>query len=121
MQTKRIFWFLVMIVIGVAVGLVYGWVINPVKHVDSSAESLRADYKTDYVLMVAEIYQSDRSLDGATARLGLVSSASAGIVVNEALQTARSLGYSPADLALLETLTHAMQKETPAAPNEDQP
>jgi hypothetical protein len=121
MQTKRIVWFLIMIAAGVVIGLLYGWMINPVKYVDNSASSLRADYKTDYVLMVAEIYQADGNLDLAATRLGLISSQPPGKIIAEGMLTAQSLGYTPADLTLMENLSQALQKETPTSQNEGQP
>ncbi len=51
--------FLIAVILGAAAGLFYGWVVNPVEYVDIAPESLRVDYKTDYVLMVAESYQVD--------------------------------------------------------------
>jgi hypothetical protein len=121
MQKKRIVWFLIMIGAGLALGLLYGWIINPVKYVDTQATTLRADYRTDYILMVAEIYQSDGDLEGSVARLGLVSSSEPGQAIAEALQTARSLGYPPADLSLMENLSQALLKETGAPRGEAQP
>lgn len=61
-----------MIAIGVGFGLLYGWVIEPVKYVDTAPDSLRLDYKTDYVLMVAEAYQVERDLNLAVQRLTLL-------------------------------------------------
>ena len=52
---------LILAIIGIALGLLYGWVIEPVKFVDTTPASLRADYQTDYVLMVAEAYRSDQA------------------------------------------------------------
>ncbi|MBE0697271.1 MAG: hypothetical protein IH586_10140 [Anaerolineaceae bacterium] len=121
MQTKRIIWFVIMIAAGIAIGLFYGWIIHPVKNVDTSASSLRADYKTDYVLMVAEIYQKDGDLSLAATRLGLISSQPPGKTAAEGLLTARSLGYTPADLSLIEKLSRALQKETPTPQIEGQP
>jgi hypothetical protein len=46
--------FLIAIGLGVAIGLFYSWTINPVQVVDSTPDTLRLDYRSDYVLMVAE-------------------------------------------------------------------
>jgi hypothetical protein len=35
-------------------GLLYGWMVNPVRYVNTTPDTLRADYQLDYVLMVAE-------------------------------------------------------------------
>ena len=58
--------------VGLALGLLYGWVVSPVQYVDITPDTLRADYKSDYVLMVAEIYQTEADPARAAARLGLL-------------------------------------------------
>jgi hypothetical protein len=40
---------------GLALGLVYGWRINPVQYTDITPDVLRIDYRSDYVLMVAAV------------------------------------------------------------------
>ncbi len=64
--------FFLVIAIGAAGGLFYGWVINPVKYVDTTPDTLRIDYKSDYVLMVAESYGADGDLALAARRLALL-------------------------------------------------
>jgi hypothetical protein len=54
----RIFWFLVAIIVGLIGGMYYGWIVNPVKYVNTTPDTLRYDYKADYALMVAEVYQA---------------------------------------------------------------
>ena len=62
MQGKRIFWFTVSIAIGLALGLVYGWLIQPLFYSEVSPDRLRVDYQADYVLMVAEVYAKDQDI-----------------------------------------------------------
>jgi hypothetical protein len=57
------------IIIGAALGVFYGWVISPVKYVDTDPASLRADYKEQYVLLVASAYRTDGDLERARIRL----------------------------------------------------
>ena len=40
---------LLALLIGIALGLVYGWIISPVEYVDTTPDTLRADYRADYV------------------------------------------------------------------------
>ena len=117
-MTKRLIWFLVMIVLGLAAGLVYGWLINPVKYVNTSAESLHPGYKADYVLMVAEIYKMDGDLPGAIQRLSLLGELPAQRLVADGLLTARGAGYAGADLALMEALSQALVEFTGSQPPE---
>ncbi len=42
------------LVLGVWLGLWYGWRVSPVRYVSTTPDLLRQDYRDDYVLMVAE-------------------------------------------------------------------
>ena len=46
--------------VGIGMGLAYGWLVDPVDFFDLSPDTLRADYKTDYVLMTAEAYHVEQ-------------------------------------------------------------
>lgn len=113
MPNKRLVWFLIMIALGLAGGLVYGWVIDPLQYVDTSADSLHPGYKADYVLMVAEIYNSDSDLPGAVQRLALLGNLPAQRLVADGQLTARTAGYSEPDLALMDALSQALQQAAP--------
>lgn len=56
-------------VLGVAIGLIYSWVISPVKYVDAPPYALRADYKEEYRLLVASAYMYSSDLVRAQNRL----------------------------------------------------
>jgi hypothetical protein len=92
--------------------LVYGWIISPVEYINASPERLRSDYKTDYVLMVAEIYQADGDLQQAILRLASLGSQPAAESAAEALSTAQELEYSDADIATMTRLVDALQDRT---------
>ena len=108
MRGKRAFLFLAMIALGVVAGLIYGWMIHPIKNATATVDTLRADYRTDYVLMVAEIYHSDQSLEHATRRLGLLGSTPPSRIAAEGVANARLLGYGEEDLALMNQLEQAL-------------
>lgn len=117
MRGKRIAWFFIMIVLGIAAGLVYGWVINPVKYEDTSPAMLRSDYKADYVLMVAEIYHADQNLEQAARRLSTIDSLPPSRVVVSARIKAKELGYAAQDLEMMDGLAQAlMTASTTATP-----
>jgi hypothetical protein len=101
--------FFIFLILGLAAGLLYGWVINPLRYVDTSPEYLSADYQTDYVLMVAEVYAAERDLETATRFLSRFSPQPPAAVVSAALDDARSIGYAPADLRQIESLWAALQ------------
>lgn len=105
--------FLIVIALGAAAGLYYGWVINPVKYVDTTPDTLREDYKADYVLMVAEAYHAERDLGLAARRLALLGNVPPADTVARATLYAVQNGYSEADLALMQTLADDLQTWNP--------
>ena len=67
---RRIPWYLLGgVVLGIALGLVYSWLISPVKYVDGAPDALRADFKDQVRVLIASAYQADGDLDRARARL----------------------------------------------------
>ena len=114
MRWTRFLLFLLSIAVGLGAGLAYGWVISPPPYGNLAPASLHADYKADYVLMVAEIYAKDANLPQALRRLTQLDPAlPPARSVAEALLTARDLGYDPADLELLAGLARAVQAGAP--------
>ena len=57
---------------GLGLGLVYSWVISPVTYVDASPSILRADFKDQYRIVIAESYASTHDLARARSRLELL-------------------------------------------------
>jgi len=110
---SRWFRFLIAITFGIAAGLVYGWVINPAELVDSAPDSLRIDYKTDYVLMVSEAYFSEKDLALATQRLLSLGGSSPEVDVQAAIVFAQQQGYQEADLARMRQLLEALRANQP--------
>jgi hypothetical protein len=100
--------FLLAIAIGAVAGLYYGWVINPIRFVDAAPDSLRSDYKADYVLMIAEAYRTDGDLELALERLSLLGGASPAESVALATVFAVKAGYGESDLALMQNLADAI-------------
>lgn len=107
--------FLLTLAAGIGLGLLYGWVIHPVQYTDTSPDTLRADYRADYVLMVAEIYHSERDPSLAARRLAILGSAHPSQIAAEGLDFALQHGYAPQDLALLQDLAWALLTWQPAA------
>ena len=60
------------VVVGMLAGLIYGWVVQPVRLVDTSPASLRTDFQDDYVALIAAAYAVTRDLPRAQARLALL-------------------------------------------------
>ena len=60
------------LLLGFAAGLFYSWTINPVEYIDSSPDSLREDFKSDYLTLIASAYVATGDADRARARLAWV-------------------------------------------------
>jgi len=107
--------------IGIALGLLYGWVIEPVQFVDTTPASLRADYRSDYVLMVAEAYHADHDVELAARRLSIFGGEAPAAMASQALQFGQANGYAANDLSLLRELARAMQAYSPMPANRNMP
>jgi len=101
--------FFLVILLGLGLGLVYGWVINPVSYQDTTLNNLRIDYKTDYTLMVAEVYHQDNDLAWALNRLTLLEDPSPKTSVDNALRFASQADYTLPDMFLLRDLYNAIE------------
>jgi hypothetical protein len=117
-MTSRWILFFIAILVGAGLGLLYGWVINPVDYVDTTPDTLRIDYKTDYVLMVAEAYQGDSNPELAARRLAILGESPPSDIVYQAMLFAEKAGYTDIDMARLQDLLSALQaydllQETP--------
>ena len=106
--------FLIVIAIGAAGGLLYGWVLNPVEYVDTAPDSLRFDYKADYVLMVAEAYQVENSLGLAARRLALLGAEPPSVIAEQSYKDAAQIGYPAADLMLMQKLVEDISNWNPS-------
>ncbi|HET6845966.1 MAG TPA: hypothetical protein VFH29_03985, partial [Anaerolineales bacterium] len=99
------------VTVGIGLGLAYGRLVAPVEYVDTDPSSLRVDYRSDYVLMVAERYDADHDVLGALRRLSVLGAQSPDLLCAEALQFGQSTAYAPHDLELLQLLLRAMQEQ----------
>jgi hypothetical protein len=108
-------WLLILIaaILGIALGLVYGWVINPVQYTDITPDALRIDYRTDYVLMVAEAYQAEDNPALAARRLAVLGSDPPALIAAEAYTFAQGSAYPTDDLMLIQELIVALQTWQP--------
>jgi hypothetical protein len=101
--------FILAILIGIGLGLVYGWLVNPVDYVNTVPETLRIDYRTDYVLMASEAYQGDNDPELATRRLALLGDTPAKDIVYQAILFAQNHQYTDDDLSMMQQLLGALQ------------
>jgi len=102
------------LIIGLAAGLIYGWTLRPVEYIDTTPDSLRADYRTDYVLMVAEAYASDYDLDLAQMRLAALGPQPSADIVIEAINYAVDHDFIRPDLETLNRLAVQLRSIPPS-------
>jgi hypothetical protein len=101
------------LLLGLVLGLVYGWILDPVQYTDITPDALRIDYRTDYVLMVAEAYQAEQDPAVAARRLALLGSEPPAVITGEAYNFAKQSAYSADDLTLIQDLAVALQTWQP--------
>ncbi|MEP7134942.1 MAG: hypothetical protein ABI904_08415 [Chloroflexota bacterium] len=109
MKSYRWLFIIIALVAGIGIGLAYGWLIDPVDFFDLTPDTLRADYKTDYVLMTAEAYRVEQDPGLAARRLAIFGSQSPSAIASQGLDYARTNGFADSDIALIQELVTAMQ------------
>ena len=116
-RINRYIWFLLMIIIGGGVGLYYAWYVKPADFVDAALYNMRQDYKTDYVLMAAEIYDNDHDRYHAMLRLDRIldQGETAEESVRVAITNAKNSDYQLVDVEKMERLYEVVtgQRSTP--------
>jgi lactam utilization protein B len=113
MRTMRWVAFVASILLGIAISLIIGWMVIPPAADQVSPAALRADYKTDYVLMAAEAYQRDGDIVAAARRLALLSDEAPIYQVQQAIVYAGQLGYTRQDVDWLAALAQALEAWAP--------
>ena len=108
MPSKRTTRFVLAIVAGLALGLFYGWFLQPRPVRRASPQNLRQDYQTDYVLMVAEVYASEGNVAEAAERLHFLGEESVNSYVQQAILAAGQFGYDRQDIESLGELSQAL-------------
>jgi hypothetical protein len=71
-QTRGSLYLLTGLLLGIALGLIYAWVIHPVAIMDTQPKSLQASYKDQYRAQIASAFVSTGDLVRARARLELL-------------------------------------------------
>jgi hypothetical protein len=102
------------LVLGLAGGLLYAWVIAPPEP-DLTPASLRADHKTTYIQLVAQTFAADKDIDRARARLSLIGDAGSAQAVTALAQRTSASGGDAATVRALAALAAALGAR-PASP-----
>ena len=105
----RILLFIVMIAVGAGAGLAYGWLLKPADAPqEADLSRLRADFKTDWVLMAAEQFAETQDPLLALDELAKVEPKDPYALLVNAINYARGVGYQSEDLAKMQALIEAI-------------
>lgn len=93
MREQRGSWYLLTgLILGIILGLLYSWIIDPTEYVDTTPDILRSDYKDSYRLTISLAHQSTRDLARAQARLDLLGDNDHALALAEQAQRHRAEG-----------------------------
>jgi len=111
MNSTRSLWIfsLLALLLGIGIGIAYGWYVDPVDYFDLTPDTLRPDFKADYVLMTAEAYRVEQDPGLAARRLAIFGTKSPSAIAADGLVYARANGFSNADVTLMQELVTALQ------------
>jgi hypothetical protein len=102
--------------IGLTSGLFYSWVINPIEYIDTAPASLREDFKSDYLTLVASAYASTGDLARAKARLVILLDPDPATTLSQLAQTRLATGRPQSETQALAQLAAALSdRPTPLA------
>jgi hypothetical protein len=109
MRSNRWVFILLALILGAGLGLAYGWYVDPVDFFDLTPDTLRADYRADYVLMTAEAYSLEQDPGLAARRLAIFGTKSPSAIAADGLSYARANSFADEDIALMQELVTALQ------------
>lgn len=101
------------IAVGIALGVGIGWGLWPVTYTNTSPAALRADYRDEYVLMIATAYEVDGDRQAAHDRLALLDSAEPAAPVVDLAERLIEQGGRERDIVRLAELARALDTTAP--------
>ena len=112
-KSTRVLLFILMIAVGAGAGLAYGWLLKPAAAPqEADLSRLRADFKTDWVLMAAEQFAETQDPLLALDELAEVEPDDPYSLLVNAINYAQGVGYQPEDLAKMQALIKALDPAT---------
>ena len=127
MDQKRSNWYLLTgLFLGLIMGLLFTWVVSPIKEVDTHPQNLREDYQDIYRTLIARAYQANNNLPRAKARLALIGDEEPTLALAAQAQRYLAEGGDIETAKVLASLSSALQTAAisaatplPTAPEED--
>lgn len=115
---KHTFWpLLLALLAGLGLGLLYSWVISPVRYVNTTPASLRADFKDRYRALIAAAYAATGDLERARVRLSLLSDENPIEALNAQAQRMLAAGESLAAIRQVAQLATDLQNALAVSPS----
>lgn len=106
---------------GFGLGLIYSWIISPLRVVDTNPAALRADFKDNYRAVIAAAYVATDNLPRAQARLSLLDDSNSVEVLNAQAQRMLASGYSSQQAEQVAALASALQGDVKIVPSSAPP
>lgn len=121
MNEERGSWYLLTaVILGIAMGLLYSWLVAPAEYVNTAPETLRADFKDVYRVAIASAYAATGDIARARARLALFGDDDPSPALAAQAQRFLAEGNSYADAQALASLASALgQAFTPIPTHPD--
>ncbi len=98
---------------GLGLGLFLGWVVWPVRYVDTTFANLAVEHQEQYIVLVGAAYARDHDLEKAKARLAQLEAANINVWVANLADTYITEGRAEADIQALVELAHGLGVDTP--------
>jgi hypothetical protein len=102
--------------LGLAAGLFYAWRVSPLRYTDTDPASLRADFRADYLALVASAYASSGDLARAQARLAAVPDPDIPGSLAALAQQRLGAGFPESEAQALAALAGALGEHPAASP-----
>ncbi len=99
--------------LGIIGGLYYAWFVNPVSYRETAPSSLRADFKANYIALIASAYDSTNDLKRAQFRLDSLDDPNPIETLSTLAQQGKALGLSESQVKALKFLITAIEQNSP--------
>jgi hypothetical protein len=101
------------LIAGLTLGIVIGWWVLPVEYTNTPPSVLRRDYRDNYIVMVATVYEVEGDLDRARERLAALDAEDPATPAIELGERLIAAGGERDDITRLARLAWALDVITP--------